>query len=92
MLPGTPPKVDENFKRVDGSKTAQFSGEKVVLNHYVTKSLADFNEKNARGAGDGGRKPSLFIENIDKAMKGNCSDAVALMKGRASNLESANFV
>ena len=85
-------KVDENFNRVDGPKTAQFSGEKVVLNHYVLKSLADFNEKSARGSGDGGRKPLHFFHNMDKAMNANCTDAVSLMKGRVSNLESSNFV
>lgn len=80
---------DDNF-------TSSYESYDAVIYHYVAKSLDDFIRKNARGAGNGSRKPFDFFEHITKSIsngvgrcpiirdamtaRGLCSDAPSTFK------------
>ena len=50
----------------------------VALNHYVTKSLAEFTAKIARGCGMGGGKSIHFYRMIEREATAECTEAVHL--------------
>lgn len=81
--------VNEDLQRVDGAGTVHRSINKVVLNHYVTKSAAEYLAKVARGSGDGrSKKGEAYFNYTNKWAIWNCTDAIELMKGRVWNRTS----
>lgn len=44
--------VNENFKRIDGPYNKPITHTKIQLNHYVTRSREDFEDKRRRGGGN----------------------------------------
>ena len=74
--------VGEDFVPVNGGNQ-ECSRKRLVLNHYVLRSRAEFYAKSVRGSGAGNHKGVVFFKGTKAAAKYNCTDAVELMRGRA---------
>ena len=74
--------VGEDFIPLSGCRR-EFSRERLVLNHYVLRSRAEYHAKTVRGSGAGNHKGVDFFRNTEAAAVENCTDAMALMRGRA---------
>lgn len=70
--------VDTAGVRVDGAKSQRVACERLVLNHYVTKSLAQFRDKMARGSAMGNRKTIEFFDLVQREATQNCIYALHL--------------
>jgi hypothetical protein len=68
--------VNEYFKPIDSPFTKGVSVDKVVLNHYVTKSLEDYSQKMARGSGMNNHKTIEFFDTIQELSTENCTDLI----------------
>lgn len=65
-------------EEVHGPRASRVVTDRVVLNHYVTKSLEQYQQKMARGSGMGNRKSMEFYELTQALATENCSYAVHL--------------
>jgi hypothetical protein len=67
--------VNEKFEKITSYRTENGSFDKIYLNHYVTKSLEDFANKNQRGSGwkpNGVGKTWKYLEAVDQACNLDC--------------------
>ena len=64
--------------RVTGAKSQRVASERLVLNHYVTKSLQQFRDKMARGSAMGNRKTMEFFNVVQSEATQNCTYALHL--------------
>jgi hypothetical protein len=72
--------VNECFQPVHSART-NFSGDRIVLLHYVIKSKAEFAEKSTRGGGSNLKPKSLaFFNAMDSAANDTC--LLAVERGR----------
>lgn len=63
---------------VDGAKSLVVRSERVILHHYVTKSLAQYAEKMGRGSAMGNRKSMEFFDLVQQEATQNCTSALHL--------------
>ena len=69
--------VNERFERVDTPLSKAVTNDKIVLNHYVTKSEKEYEEKMARGS-LGSHKEMNFFHTMNKQATENCTYAMQL--------------
>lgn len=67
--------IDTNFHRVDGPCNPSDCGtpkdslyDVAYINHYVLKSLEDYQIKLKRGSGDGGQRSTSFFQSLNNAI------------------------
>ncbi|KAK9824237.1 hypothetical protein WJX72_008861 [[Myrmecia] bisecta] len=70
--------VNEAFEPVHGPITAGVSVRQIAIYHYITKSLAEYEAKMARGSAMGNHKTIEFFRGIDGEATLNCTDAIPL--------------
>lgn len=70
--------MDTAGERVVGPMSQRVVSERLVLNHYVTKSLDEFREKMARGSGMGNRRGIDFYDIVQREATDNCTYALHL--------------
>jgi hypothetical protein len=63
---------------VPGARAARVVTERIVLNHYVTKSLEQYQQKMSRGSGMGNRKSMEFFNLTQLMATEKCTYAVHL--------------
>ena len=64
--------VNTALQEVEGPRSLQVLTDRVVLNHYVTKSLDDFLQKVARGSGMGNHKTMDFFREVQASASRHC--------------------
>ena len=65
-------------ERVSGPKADRIVTDRVVLNHYVTKSREQYQQKMDRGSGMGNRKSIEFYDLTQHMATESCTYAVQL--------------
>jgi hypothetical protein len=70
--------VNTALEEVKGPRSRHVVTDRLVLNHYVTKSLEQFQAKMARGSGMGDRKSMAFFRMVQSHALQNCSHALHL--------------
>ena len=65
-------------ERVSGPKANRIVTDRVVLNHYVTKSAEQYRQKMDRGSGMGNRKSIEFYDLTQQMATESCTYAVHL--------------
>lgn len=68
--------VNERFAFVDGPVHAYHTSQKIVLHHYVSKSMAENQEKMSRGSAMLNRKHGSFFNAINAEATRECWDGV----------------
>ena len=63
---------------VPGARAGRVVTDRIVLNHYVTKSLEQYQQKMSRGSGMGNRKSMEFFDLTQLMATENCTYAVNL--------------
>ena len=67
-------------ERVSGPRADRIVTDRVVLNHYVTKSAEQYQQKMDRGSGMGNRKSIEFYDLTQQMATESCTYAVQLGK------------
>ena len=70
--------VNSAAEGVFGPKADRAVTDRVVLNHYVTKSLEQYQQKMDRGSGRGNRKSIEFYDLTQQMATESCTYAVHL--------------
>lgn len=70
--------VNTALEEVRGPRSKRVVTDRLVLNHYVTKSLEQFQAKMGRGSGMGDSKSMAFFRMVEKASTHNCTYALHL--------------
>ncbi len=70
--------VNTALEDVRGPRSRRVVTDRLVLNHYVTKSLDQFQAKVSRGSGMGDRKSMAFFRMVEAAATHNCTYALHL--------------
>ena len=70
--------VNSAGEEVTGARSARVVTDTIVLNHYVTKSLEQYQRKMQRGSGMGNRKSMEFFELTQLMATERCTYAVPL--------------
>ena len=65
-------------ERVSGPRADRIITDRVVLNHYVTKSAEQYQQKMDRGSGMGNRKSIEFYDLTQQMATESCTYAVHL--------------
>ena len=65
-------------ERVSGPRADRIVTDRVVLNHYVTKSAEQYQQKMDRGSGMGNRKSIEFYDLTQQMATESCTYAVHL--------------
>ena len=69
-------------ERVSGPRADRIVTDRVVLNHYVTKSAEQYQQKMDRGSGMGNRKSIEFYDLTQQMATESCTYAVHLSMPR----------
>ena len=72
--------VNSAEEEVLGARASSVVTDSIVLNHYVTKSLEQYQQKMQRGSGMGNRKSMEFFQLTQLMATQNCTYAVHLSK------------
>ncbi|CAL5224099.1 g6728 [Coccomyxa viridis] len=70
--------VNSAGEKVLGPVASRVITDRIVINHYVTKSLEDFQRKMARGSGMRNRKDMTFFQRVQLMATQQCTYAVHL--------------
>ena len=65
-------------EEVSGARSSRVTTDRIVLNHYVTKSLEQYQQKMERGSGMGNRKSMEFFQLTQLMATERCTYAVHL--------------
>jgi len=76
--------VNSAGEDVYGARASDVVTDKIVLNHYVTKSLEQYQQKMNRGSGMGNRKSIEFFDLTQLMATENCTYAVHLEEQQPS--------
>lgn len=74
--------VNSAFEEVDGATSDRVVSDRLVLNHYVTKSLEQYKAKMGRGSAMGNKKSIEFFDMVQEESTENCTATAALLAGR----------
>ena len=70
--------VNSAGEKVPGPIASRVVTDRIVINHYVTKSLEEYQRKMARGSGMRNRKDMTFFQLVQLMTTNQCTYAVHL--------------